>query len=271
MSQQSRLASRSVALRNSAWAIACGKAFLTAGSQRTVKSKVSNYPRVAAAAAICAPERHMQCKRASCLGRISDSMCPAQVTSSKAAVASLLALLSQHAAQLPQQVSLQSQVSLRVAEATQEHCAQLPGSKSSSSSCSTNSSHSGVSSSNSGSSNSRRSNSGSSDTRSGDRSRGVQGSSAGREAALAAATALNNVLLDGDAQRLVCDLQGIATLSKLLLPTDWLLAARAAGTNSYALQGFSASRANHWLSSLLVNQPGQAAIALCTLVICKCT
>ena len=61
-----------------------------------------------------------------------------------------------------------------------------------------------------------------------------QGSSAtssasSRDAALAAATALHNLLLDKGAQQLVCDLQGVATVTKLLVPNDWLLAARAAG------------------------------------------
>lgn len=54
-------------------------------------------------------------------------------------------------------------------------------------------------------------------------------SASSRNAALAAATALHNLLLDKGAQQLVCDLQGVATISKLLVPSDWLLAARAAG------------------------------------------
>ena len=54
-------------------------------------------------------------------------------------------------------------------------------------------------------------------------------SSTSRDAALAAATALHNLLLDKGAQQLVCDLQGIATVTQLLVPDDWLLAARAAG------------------------------------------
>lgn len=54
-------------------------------------------------------------------------------------------------------------------------------------------------------------------------------SASSRDAALAAATALHNLLLDKGAQQLVCDLQGIATVTKLLVPNDWLLAARAAG------------------------------------------
>lgn len=58
-----------------------------------------------------------------------------------------------------------------------------------------------------------------------------------RNAALAAATALQNLLLDKGAQQLVCDLQGIATISKLLVPSDWLLAARAAGECSICLSG----------------------------------
>lgn len=62
-------------------------------------------------------------------------------------------------------------------------------------------------------------------------------SASSRNAALAAATALHNLLLDKGAQQLVCDLQGIATISKLLVPSDWLLAARAAGKCSMHLLG----------------------------------
>jgi hypothetical protein len=53
--------------------------------------------------------------------------------------------------------------------------------------------------------------------------------SANAEAAPAAATALQNLLLDKNAQSLVVDLQGIAIVAKLLSPQNWLLAARAAG------------------------------------------
>jgi len=53
--------------------------------------------------------------------------------------------------------------------------------------------------------------------------------SANAEAAQAAATALQNLLLDKDAQSLVVDLQGTAIVAKLLSPQNWLLAARAAG------------------------------------------
>jgi len=53
--------------------------------------------------------------------------------------------------------------------------------------------------------------------------------SANAEAAQAAATALQNLLLYKDAQSLVVDLQGIAIVAKLLSPQNWLLAARAAG------------------------------------------
>ena len=54
-------------------------------------------------------------------------------------------------------------------------------------------------------------------------------SATSRDAALAAATALHNLLLDKGAQQLVCDLQGIAIVTKLLVPNDWLLTSRAAG------------------------------------------
>ena len=53
--------------------------------------------------------------------------------------------------------------------------------------------------------------------------------SASTEAALAAATALQNLLLDRAAQRLVTDMQGVATVSRLLSLANWILAARAAG------------------------------------------
>ena len=57
--------------------------------------------------------------------------------------------------------------------------------------------------------------------------------SANAEAAQAAATALQNLLLDKDAQSLVVDLQGIAIVAKLLSTQNWLLAARAAGDVAY--------------------------------------
>ena len=135
------------------------------------------------------------------------SSCYAQVTASKAAVASLLSVLSQHAAK---QSSLQPR---SIPSAPEQNNAQQP------------------SSSRQGSSSSSSSSSIAGSQMPGDPAPNVsvQEGSANRDAALAAATALNNLLLDKDAQRLVCDLHGIATVSKLLLQTDWILAARAAG------------------------------------------
>ena len=60
-----------------------------------------------------------------------------------------------------------------------------------------------------------------------------------RDAALAAATALHNLLLDKGAQQLVCDLQGIAKVTKLLVPNDWLLTARAA--SEYGMSSWCAT------------------------------
>ena len=74
-----------------------------------------------------------------------------------------------------------------------------------------------------------------------------QGRSASRDTALAAATALHNLLLDKGAQRLVCDLQGVATVAKLLLPTDWLLAARASG--GYSMCSWSWTDVVLWSSA----------------------
>lgn len=74
-----------------------------------------------------------------------------------------------------------------------------------------------------------------------------QGRSASRDTALAAATALHNLLLDKGAQRLVCDLQGVAAVAKLLLPTDWLLAARASG--GYSMCSWSWTDVALWSSA----------------------
>ena len=52
---------------------------------------------------------------------------------------------------------------------------------------------------------------------------------------MAAATALQNLLLDKDAQLLVADLHGIPTVAKLLTSDNWILAARASGDPSCAL------------------------------------
>ncbi len=59
--------------------------------------------------------------------------------------------------------------------------------------------------------------------------------SANAEAAQAAATALQNLLLDKDAQSLVVDLQGTTIVAKLLTRQNWLLAARAAGDAAHIL------------------------------------
>ena len=53
--------------------------------------------------------------------------------------------------------------------------------------------------------------------------------SASIEAALAAATALQNLVLDEDAQSLVVNQQGIPIIAKLLTSACWVLSARAAG------------------------------------------
>ena len=95
-------------------------------------------------------------------------------------------------------------------------------------------------------------------------------SSAGsRDAALAAATALHNLLLDRSAQQLVCDLQGIATVSKLLVPNDWLLAARAAGECGVSSWCVNRTRTvNHHLQTPCDRSvPVSRDLAVCTLMI----
>ena len=133
------------------------------------------------------------------------STCRLQITSSRAGVASLLAILSRHSRKLGSSGPQAHQSAAPVK--------QPPGIQTSSAG------------------------SGGSET---DTPRGMptslgtdrlqpQGSSASKEATMAAATALQNLLLDKDAQLLVADLQGIPTVAELLTPDNWILAARASG------------------------------------------
>lgn len=149
--------------------------------------------------------------------RLADATVPVvpQVTSSKAAVASLLAIISHFASEL-QLSNLALKADASIQSATQQpdsvtDAACSPSDSALSRNVSTEKSLHASSPLGSSVSSS------------------VSSSASSRSAALAAATALHNLLLDKGAQQLVCDLQGIGTISKLLVPSDWILAARAAG------------------------------------------
>lgn len=137
--------------------------------------------------------------------------CCLQITSSRAAVASLLAVLSHYSSQSRLPSNSLSHSGLSVTSPL-ENLSASETSASSNTESDTNATGRGSN---------ELSNSGT------DRL-STQGSS-NAEAAQAAATALQNLVLNKDAQSLVVDLQGIATVAKLLSPLNWLLAARAAG------------------------------------------
>lgn len=161
-----------------------------------------------------------------------------QVTSSKAAVASLLAIISHFASQLQL-----SNLALK-ADASIQSATQQPDSVTDAA-CSPSDS---ALSRNVSAEKSLRASSplGSS----------VSSSASSRSAALAAATALHNLLLDKGAQQLVCDLQGIGTISKLLVQSDWILAARAGGecsTHTFLVLGTlcckpAVANTSHWVT-----------------------
>lgn len=171
-----------------------------------------------------------------------------QITSSRAAVASLLAVLSRHTSQTSL-VSSQSQPPASAGHpVTEQSALQSSSSGSTMPLSSSSSSSSGVGtkpiSSSSSSVGTKPISSSSSTSCAGKASGGVsssdsdrlrpQGGSASAEAAQAAATALQNLVLDKGAQSLVVDLQGVATVAKLLSAANWLLAARAAGEHAVA-------------------------------------
>ncbi|DBA95261.1 TPA: hypothetical protein ACH3X3_013155 [Trebouxia sp. C0006] len=151
-------------------------------------------------------------KAATLLGNLChDSVLRSQITSSRAAVASLLAVLSHYSSQSRLPSNSLSHSGLSVTSPLEN----LSASKTSASSNTESDTNA------TGRGSNELSNSGT------DRL-STQGSS-NAEAAQAAATALQNLVLNKDAQSLVVDLQGIATVAKLLSPLNWLLAARAAG------------------------------------------
>ncbi|DBA92213.1 TPA: hypothetical protein ACH3X1_015922 [Trebouxia sp. C0004] len=140
-----------------------------------------------------------------------DSKLQSQITSSRAAVASLLAVLSRHSSQSRLLSSCLSHPGSSVTSPV-KHWSALDSPASNNTQSDTNATGRGsIELSDSGT----------------DRL-STQGR-ANAEAAQAAATALQNLLLDKDAQRLVVDLQGTTIVAKLLSPQNWLLAARAAG------------------------------------------
>ena len=137
--------------------------------------------------------------------------CCSQITSSRAAVASLLAVLSRYSSQSRLPSSCLSNSGLSVTSSAEEQSASRSSASSDTELKNTAKSRGSNKLSNSGT----------------DRL-STQGSANG-EAAQAAATALQNLLLDKDAQSFLVDLPGIAIVAKLLSPQNWLLAARAAG------------------------------------------
>ncbi|DBA68482.1 TPA: hypothetical protein ACH3X2_013769 [Trebouxia sp. C0005] len=154
----------------------------------------------------------MATKAATLVGNLChDSVLRSQITSSRAAVASLLAVLSCYSSQNRLPGSCLSDSGMSVTSPAKEQSA---SERSASSDTESNTNATGREThglSNSGT------------------DRLSTQESANAEAAQAAATALQNLLLDKDAQSLVIDLQGIAIVAKLLSPLNWLLAARAAG------------------------------------------
>ena len=153
--------------------------------------------------------------------------CCLQITSSRAAVASLLAVLSRYSSQSRPPSSCLSHSVLSVTSPAKEESTleRSAGSNTESDFDAT------------GRGSNELSNSGT------DRL-STQGS-ANAEAAQAAATALQNLLLNKDAQGLVVDLQGTAVVAKLLSPQNWLLAARAAGDVAHTLPMSSTMTCDH--------------------------
>ena len=137
-----------------------------------------------------------------------------QITSSKAAIASLLAALARHT---PRPTSLLSQPSSSQAKAHHSKSSQVTDSTTHDSQLTEESTGSSASVSHS------------SDQQSQAKAGTASIEALQAEAALASATAVQNLLLDKEAQRLVVDLRGVSLLGKLLSCPHHPLAARAAG------------------------------------------
>lgn len=154
-----------------------------------------------------------------------------QITSSRAAVASLLAVLSRYTSQTSL-VTSQSRPPESAGRPVTEQSALQSSSSDSTKPISSSSSGGGTKPISSSTSGAGRGSGGVSSSDSD--SLRTQGGSAGAEAAQAAATALQNLVLDKGAQSLVVNLQGVAIVAKLLSAANWLLAARAAGEHAVA-------------------------------------